>query len=203
MQPTNKANFQRQSRCIYCGSPTYGKGCRYAPHSVHFHPDDPTKCAYCKSANYGRGCKINPTSDLHIHGINYNSMFKENVQSFLDNEIFLKEVKKDYKHFAAFKLGIIDESGNKLRNPVTEAEQAAFSPMVKTIIRMKKFLGSKVDLLDTNPTLTINNESVETYKKLVEYRAKIEDLVNEIYSTFDQAVEDGLTFEDIKKLIKA
>jgi hypothetical protein len=202
--PTPQAtSFKRHSRCIYCGSTTYGKGCRYAPHNTHFHPDDPTKCAYCKSTNYGKGCKVNPTSDLHIHGINYNSMFKENVQSFLDNEVFLKEIKKDYKHFAAYKLGIIDESGNKLRNPVTEAEQAAFSPMIKTIIRMKKYLGSKVDLLDASSTLTINNESIETYKKLTEYRAKIEDLVNEIYSTFDQAVEDGIPFEDIKRLIKA
>ena len=147
MPPNNKPKTQ-QSRCMYCGSTTRGKGCRYAPHGVHFFPDDPTKCAYCGSTNYGKGCHVNPIGDTHIHGINYNSMFKESLQSFLDNEIFINEIKKEYKQFTAYKLGLIDDNGNKIRNPISEAEQAAYSPMVKTIIRLKKYLGSKADLLD-------------------------------------------------------
>jgi hypothetical protein len=197
---------QQLNRCIYCGSTSRGKGCRYAPHGVHFFPDDPRKCAYCGSTDYGKGCKINPTSELHIHGINYNSMFKESLQSFLDNEIFLNEMKKDFKQFSAYKLGIIDENGNKIKNPVNEAESAAYSPMIKTIIRLKKYLGSKAELLDATSLMekhSLDASDLQKYKRLVEYRERVESLVNELYNTFDQAAYEGLSFEDIKSLIKA
>lgn len=205
MQPTNKPSNQ-QSRCMYCGSTTRGKGCRYAPHGVHFFPDDPRKCAYCGSTNYGRGCHVNPTGDTHIHGINYNNMFKESLQSFLDNEVFLHEIKKDYKEFAAYKLGIIDENGNKIKAPVNEAEIASYSPMIKTIIRLKKYLGSKTELLEATSLMekhAINADDIEKYKRLVEYREKVESIINELYSVFDKAAYEGLSFDDIKSLIKA
>ena len=133
-------------------------------------------------------------------------MFKESLQSFLDNEIFLNEIKKDYKQLLVYKLGIIDESGNKIRNPISEAEQAAYSPMIKTIIRLKKYLGSKADLLDANSLLekrTFDADDIEKYKKIVEYKDRVESVINELYEIFDTAAQDGLSFEDIKTLIKA
>jgi hypothetical protein len=71
---------QAISRCMYCNSTSYGKGCRYAPGGVHFHPNDPKKCSYCGSTSFGNGCKLNPFDNLHLHGINYNSMFKESLK---------------------------------------------------------------------------------------------------------------------------
>ena len=102
MQSTNKPRSQ-QSRCMYCGSTDFGRGCRYGPHGVHLHSDAPGKCVYCNSPNFGKGCKVNPTSDLHIHGINYNSMIRDSVQSFLDNEILLKELRRNFTEFECFK----------------------------------------------------------------------------------------------------
>jgi hypothetical protein len=205
MQPTNRPHKQ-QSRCLYCGSTTRGKGCRYGPHGVHFHPDDPTKCAYCGSPNYGRGCKINPTADIHVHGVNYNSMFKEQIQSFLDNEILIRELKKDFVDYSAFKLKLIDEKGNKLKNPVTEEEQIAFTPFIKTIIKLKKYLGSKVDLIEATTSLEKNNlvtEDIEKYKIYLEFKDRIEKNINELYQIIDEAACNGLRLEDIKKLINA
>jgi hypothetical protein len=46
-------------------------------------------------------------------------MYKESVQSFLDNNVLLNHLKKDYKEFQCYALGIIDENGNKLKNPIT------------------------------------------------------------------------------------
>lgn len=205
MQPTNKPRKQ-QSRCLYCGSTTRGKGCRYGPHGVHFYPDDPAKCAYCGSSNYGRGCKINPTSDIHIHGINYNTMFKEQIQSFLDNEILLNELKKNFVDYSAFKLKLIDENGNKLKNPVTEEEQIAFTPFIKTMIKLKKYLGSKVDLLEATNNLEKNNlitEDIEKYKIYLEYKDRIDTNINQLYQIIDEAAQQGLQIEYIKKLINA
>lgn len=198
---------QPKSRCMYCSSPNIGRGCKYGPHGVHFHPNDSTKCAYCGSPNYGKGCKINPTSDLHIHGINYNAMLREHIQSFLNNQLLLNELKKNYKQFRCFELGIIDENGNKLKNPLTEEEKTSYTPFVKTIIKLKKYLGSKIDLIEAENNLKIKtvpiNENIEYYKKILTYQDKLQDSLNEIYKIFDEAAREGLSQEDIFKLINA
>ena len=192
---------------MYCGSADRGKGGRYGPHGVHFHAEDSTKCAYCGSISFGKGCKINPTSDLHIHGVNYNNMFRESIQSFLDNNVLLNELKKDFKEFQAYKLGIIDNCGNKIKNPITEQEQSSFTPFIKTIIKLKRYLGSKTELLEASSDLRYNsipvNESIEQYKKVLEYQDKVNSIVSELYKTLDEARQDGLSLEDVKKLIQA
>ncbi len=206
MQPTNKAKPLQQSRCMYCGSTNRGKGCRYGPHETHFHPDDSTKCAYCGSPNYGRGCRVNPTGDIHVHGVNYNSMFREQIQSFLDFSVLIYELKKEFIDFEAYKLGVIDKNGNKIKEPETIEEQASFSPMLKHIFRLKRFLGPKVDLLETHSLLEKENTDitdVERYKKYLEYKDKVGAVINELFEVIDKAHEDGLPFEDIALLIKS
>ncbi len=191
---------------MYCGSTTRGKGCRYGPHGVHFHPDDSTKCAYCGSPNYGRGCKVNPTSDLHIHGINYNSMFREQVEAYLNYKLFIDELKKPFKQFQAFKLNIIDENGNRIKRPLTEEEHAAYNPYIKTLIKIKKYLGSKTDLIDAEQMLVKESCVVENSKKhkmFLEYKTKIDNIVNELYKVLEEASTEGLSTEDVKSLIKA
>ena len=206
MQPTNQRKPQK-SRCRYCGSVDHGKGCRFGPHGVHFHPDDSTKCGFCGSPSYGRGCRLNPTSDLHVHGSNFNSMYRESIQSFLDNEVLLRELKKDFKEFRCFELGLIDEKGNKIKNPITEQEKLSFTPFVKTILKVKKYLGSKMDLLKAQNDLSASsmqlNENIEHYKKVLEYQSKVSDIVNDLYKTLDEATANGLCLEDIQKLLKA
>lgn len=199
--------MQQKSRCIHCGSPDIGKGCRYGPHGVHFHPNDSTKCAYCGSSSFGRGCKINPTSDLHVHGINFNSMIKESTQSFLNETLLMHEIKKDYKDFLCYKLGIIDEKGNKLKVPVTEQERASFSPFVRTILRIKKHLGSKIQLIETcdelNKTVNAMSETVEARSKIIGYQARVDSTINELFKILDEASADGLSAELVNSLIKA
>lgn len=205
MQQTNQLK-QQKSRCTYCSSADYGKGCRFGPHGVHFHPNSAAKCCYCGSASFGRGCKLNPTSDIHVHGIHYNSMFKESIQSFLEHKVFVHELKKNFTDFQAYKLEIIDENGNKLREPITEAERVAFSPMVKTIIRLKKFLGPKLDLMEAALIMeSVNDEQedIERYKKIVDYRERINDVIEEVYELLDEAHADGLQVEDIHRILKA
>jgi len=195
-----------KSRCTYCSSINFGKGCRYGPHGVHFHPNDSTRCAYCNSPNYGKGCRVNPTSDLHIHGITFNTMFRETVQSFLDNKVLIKELKKDFTEFECFKCGVIDENGNKVNSPVTEEQKSSFSPMIKTLLKIKRHLGSKVELLQVHDLLE-NRVSFDTdlvqYEKVLTYKDKIDDVINNLYQILDEAQRDGVSIENIKKLIQA
>lgn len=206
MQPTNQPKSQK-SRCIYCGSTDYGKGCRIGPHRTHLHSGNSLKCVYCGSADYGRGCRINPTADLHVHGINFNTMYRENLQSFLDHKCLLNELKKDYRQFKCYRLGLIDEQGNKLRNPITEEEQLSFTPMTKTILKLKRFLGPKIDLLNATNLLESDSlpfkNNIEYYKKLLEFQDKVGTVINELYKTLDEAQQQGLALEDLKNVLKA
>lgn len=206
MPSLSKPKIQK-SRCTFCGSIDHGKGCRFGPHGVHFHPDDSTKCSYCGSRDYGKGCRINPTSNIHVHGSVYNNMYKESIQSFLDNSILLNELKKDYKDFQCYKLGIIDEHGNRLKNPISEEEQLSYSSFTKTILKLKKYLGPKIELIEASNSLeklsVPLNENIEHYKKILLYQDKIDDIINELYKTLDEAQQNGLPLEEVKRLVKA
>jgi predicted nucleic-acid-binding Zn-ribbon protein len=68
------------SRCVFCGSTSYGRGCRYGPKGHHFHPDDSSRCSWCGSTSYGLGCRLNPNGKEHVHGIQYNAMIKEKYE---------------------------------------------------------------------------------------------------------------------------
>jgi hypothetical protein len=158
---TEKSLIKKISRCLYCNSTSYGKGCKYAPKGVHFHPDDPKKCSYCGSPSFGRGCQLNPESNIHLHGINYNSMFNETLSSALHNQFLLKELNKPFTDFEAYKLGVIDENGNRIKVPVTEQEISSYSPAIKTILKIKKYLGTKLDLINQTAILENSNRSEE------------------------------------------
>jgi hypothetical protein len=193
--------FKPISRCMYCNSTSYGKGCKYAPKGVHFHPDDPKRCSYCGSMSYGRGCRMNPLSDIHLHGIDYNKMFNESFK----NKFLTKQLNKNFTDFEAYKLGIINEKGDKIKEPITEQEKAAYSSETKTILKIKKYLGSKLDLI--NQTAIFENASKtgynkETHKTFLEYEQKINDIFAQLHETTDKALKDGLTLEQVQALLQ-
>jgi hypothetical protein len=193
--------FKPISRCMYCNSTSYGKGCKYAPKGVHFHPDDPKRCSYCGSMSYGRGCRMNPLSDIHLHGIDYNKMFNESFK----NRFLTNQLNKNFTDFQAYKLGIINEKGDKIKEPITEQELAAYSPETKTILKVKKYLGSKLDLI--NQTAILENASKteynkETHKTFLEYEQKINNIFAQLHETTDNAIKDGLTLEQVQALLQ-
>lgn len=193
--------FKPVSRCMYCNSTSYGKGCRFAPKGVHFHPEDPKKCSYCGSTSYGRGCRLNPFSDIHLHGIDYNKMFNES----LSNRFLLSMLNKEYKDFEAYKLGIINEKGDKIKEPITEQELQAYSPETKTILKVKKYLGSKLDLINQTAVLeNINslNYNKENHKKLLQFEEKFNNIFAELHKTTEEALKEGLSVEQVQKLLQ-
>lgn len=198
---------RQTSRCLYCNQLNWGKGCRYAPHGIHFHADVSKLCAYCASPNYGPGCHLNPTGNIHFHGVNYNNMFRESLQSALASGLLINELQKPFEEFKCCKLGLIDKQGNKLREPITEEEICSFSPFVKTILRLKRYLGTKADLL--NASLNLEKESIplkediNKYTKLIEHKNKIQDNISNLYKLVEDACNDGFSIEEVGALIKA
>lgn len=55
------------SKCRYCDSPAYGRGCVHSPNKIHRHIETDERCEYCGSKSYGKGCINNP-GKVHIHG---------------------------------------------------------------------------------------------------------------------------------------
>ena len=76
---TKKQNLN-PNVCMYCGTTGYGKGCPFAPHKTHIHPNDSKKCIYCGSTGIGTGCPFNPTGKVHVHGVDFNSMIKDSIE---------------------------------------------------------------------------------------------------------------------------
>lgn len=192
--------FKPVSRCLYCNSTSYGKGCRFAPKGVHFHPQDPKKCSYCGSNSYGKGCKLNPFSDIHLHGIDYNKMFNESMK----NKFLLSSLNKNFKDFEAYKLGIINSNGDKIKEPVTEQEQAAYSPETKTILKVKKYLGSKLELINQTAILESAsklNYNKENHKTVLRYEERINNIIAELHETTEEALKEGLSIEQVQALL--
>jgi hypothetical protein len=133
-------------------------------------------------------------------------MFKESMQEFVEQKLLLHQLKKDFVDFPCFKLGIIDKQGNKIREPLSENEKASYGPFTKTIIKLKKYLGSKVDLIDAEFALSESSLQVKdiiVYKKILEYQDRINNHVNGLYKIIEEAQQEGLSLDSIKNLIKA
>jgi len=196
-----KSVFQSISRCMYCNSTSYGKGCKFAPKGVHFHPDNSKKCSYCGSTSYGKGCKLNPFGDIHLHGIDFNKMFNESLK----NKFLLNMLNKEFKDFEAYKLVIINEKGDKIKNPITEQELLAYSPETKTILKVKKYLGSKLDLINQTALLENSknlNYNINNHKKMLQFEEKFNNIFAELHQTADEALKEGLSVEQVQTMLQ-
>jgi hypothetical protein len=186
---------------MYCNSTSYGKGCKFAPKGVHFHPDNSKKCSYCGSTSYGKGCKLNPFTDIHLHGVDYNKMFNESLK----NKFLLNMLNKEFKEFEAYKLGLINEKGDKIKEPATIQELLAYSPETKTILKIKKYLGSKLDLINQTALLENSNKlsyNKDNHKKLLQYEEKFNNIFAELHQTADEALKEGLSVEQVQTMLQ-
>jgi len=199
---TEKNNMLKPvSRCMYCNSTSYGRGCKFGPKGAHLHPDDPKKCSYCGSTSYGRGCKFNPFGDIHLHGIDYNKMFNESLK----NKFLLNMLNKEFKSFEAYKLGLINEKGDKIKEPITEQELLAYSPETKTILKVKKYLGSKLELINQTALLENSNKlnyNIVNHKKMLQFEEKFNNIFAELHQTADEALKEGLSVEQVQKMLQ-
>lgn len=191
----------RISRCVFCNSTSYGRGCRFGPKGHHFHPDDPKKCSWCGSTSFGIGCKLNPNGNTHVHGIDYNPMLKESLK----NNFLIKELNKPFTEFLAYKLKIIDECGNKIKEPITEQEKASYTPAVQTVLKIKRYLGSKLELI--NHSVVLEQESKiqynkENHLKLLAFEEKVANIYEDFSKIVNHALNEGITLEQIDAILQ-
>lgn len=199
--------YKNKSKCMYCNLEAYGPGCIYSPHKKHVHVDDPKRCVYCGSVNYGPGCVYNPFSKVHIHGVEYNQMLKDSTLNGVTTAYLIKKLSQSPKESLAYKLGLINEDGHMIRKPETQIEKNALSPIDVYVYKLRRFLGSKLDVLHAEVTLEAVNEkcahqdTVEIYQKELALKHSLSHLSKQMFSLISTARESGLPLNVIEHCI--
>lgn len=160
------SNFE--SKCMYCGSTSYGSGCIFSSLRIHVHTDDPTRCIYCGQMAYGSGCIFNPFTKMHIHGVDVGQTIRETVRKTVELSYITDRLLEDIKNTEAYKVGLINEKGNLIRAPKDIHEQRLVSPLSNFLFKLKKYI-------QIEPTIVI--ESLKMLSQNSSYEESVEEYV--------------------------
>lgn len=200
--------MSNKDTCVYCGSPSYGRGCPYSPNKIHVHIGDPKKCIYCGSVSRGIGCPYNPHDKTHIHGLDYNQMVKDCVEVGTITGYLIDRITKPIEETQAYKLGIINEQGKKIKEPETLEEKSAYTAADIYINNIKSMLGNKIDIINgalylekEAQTLKENQDSVKLYEHEIQTKEIISNTIKDLKTAVADAKEKGLSTSLIEKII--
>lgn len=192
--------------CVFCGSHAYGPGCPFSPTKIHLHPSDPKKCIYCGSVSRGSGCPFNPHGRIHIHGVEFNSMTNEVIDKSITLGYLINELSIPINEMKAYKLGLINAQGKKLKSPETEEEKAAYGFLEEYMIGLKQIFGPEIGIL--NNAMNVKLESsveLSEYSKLCENKSNLIDnfkrIGKELKTIITNAYNSGVSKPLIEKLI--
>lgn len=79
---------------------------------------------------------------------------------------------QDWKETDAYKLGLIDENGKKIRSPSTLEERAAYNPFISLVFNIKRLMnkvpGGKTKIAAIATSYLLLRESIPTDKKVLD-----------------------------------
>jgi hypothetical protein len=132
-------------------------------------------------------------------------MINEKIKYMLRNQTLLQELLRPIEECQAHKLGVIDETGRKIKEPVSEAEKSSYSPLARTLVRIKRYLGSKLDLLTHTSLLESSSSSTyntKNHKQLLQLESDLNIKVNEIHEIIEEALNSGVMIEQIDDILQ-
>lgn len=196
----------RDSECMYCGSRSYGKSCPYGPQRLHVHVDDAKRCVWCGSTAHGASCPYNPFGKIHQKGITYNPIVVESMQNGITQGLIMKKLSRPIKESIAFKLSLIDENGNVIKEPETLEERKALTGIDKYLIKVRNLVKEKLDIL--NLTLYYENkeqDSVEDIQQLypieLECKDEITECINKLIDIGNEFARKGISTGKLEQII--
>ena len=198
------------SKCMYCGSHNYGGGCSFSPSKQHIHIDDPNKCIYCGSKSYGGGCVFNKRSNMHVHGIEYNDMLKDSVQNTIIFGYLIERLNVPIEETLAYKAGIIDHNYSLIRLPTSDADKVAYTPLDAYVFKIKKMLGSKIDLLNSEIIFEkmkndgkslLNEDKIKKYEVELKLKERMKKCILEMYDIFDDGYQCGIDLGVLERIL--
>ena len=167
------------SRCMYCGSTSYGSGCIFSSHKLHIHVDDPTRCIYCGLLAYGSGCTFNPFNKMHIHGMDIAQHVNETVNKTINLMYFIEKLSTNIKDTEAYKLKLINENGNIIRAPHDNHEKSLITPLSISYYKIIKNIINEhvVETLQLLSAANSAEETIEEFKQKIEIKEDISDII--------------------------
>ena len=195
-----------QSKCMYCGSASYGSGCIFSAQRIHIHVDDPTKCIYCGMMAYGSGCIFNPHGNMHIHGMDVGQTIKETTRKTIELAYLVDRLFSNVKESEAYKIGLIAEDGKILRTPDNSYEQGLISPLSKFLYNIKKFISpdsqTAVESLKLLSNSYIHNESIQEYEQTLVFEQEISFIIKQLQSVIQKNI-NLISHESIEHAIES
>jgi hypothetical protein len=135
-------------------------------------------------------------------------MTKESVFHSVMAGIFLSRLTEPITEMAAYKLGIIDEDGRKIKEPITESEKAAWTPLDIHIIKIRRLISEDiVDLFKSNVLLEMTTAAskepfnADKYSAQIKIASDIDLAVSSLKETFNDGVERGFSKSLIENMI--
>lgn len=192
-----------KSNCVYCGLPSYGKGCRFAPKSIHVHAT-PSRCMYCGLESIGKGCRFAPTG-IHVRFGDYTFTQNEHINHGLLTGYFLKRLSDSIETYDAYKLGLINKRGELIKDPYTEQEKNACSLIEMMLINLKSNFKTEIDITINerllNQSINQSNEFDPTkYNHELNFKQDIENIAKQFYNCIE-SYKSKLTSEEIDQYI--
>tara|TARA_R110002126_G_scaffold164690_2_gene312567 strand:+ start:2268 stop:2690 length:423 start_codon:yes stop_codon:yes gene_type:complete len=133
-------------------------------------------------------------------------MVKESIDKGITLGYLMKALEAPITEMKAYKLGVIDESGKKLKTPMTAEEINSYGAEERYTIALKQSLGKDLGLIHN--AIDVQLESVvttEDYSKLYESTLNIKEKFLESGKQFNEIVasayNSGLSKAAIEKLI--
>jgi len=195
-----------ESKCMYCGSTSYGSGCIFASHHMHVHTDDPTRCIYCGMMAYGSGCIFNPYTHVHIHGADVGQTIKETTRKTVELSYIIDRLLQPLNESEAYKLKLINNSGKLLRTPATPYEQNLVSPLSRTLHHLQKCMPIPLDTLAESLKLLSNSstqeETIEQYTAKIQLQADASHIIKQLHTLITES-NKALSTELIEEAIES
>ena len=194
------------SKCLYCGSVQYGKGCPYGPNGLHVHTDDPSRCVWCGDTSVGKGCRYSPFNGMHQKGIAYNPIMTEAVENGIIQGIVMDRMTRSLTETPAFRAGLIDEHGNIIKEPKTIEEKRLLTGVDKYLIKVRNLVENRLDLLNASLYYdTVIEESMEDIERVytaeLEFRDDLQKSIAHLLEVVDIYSRRGITSSKAEKMI--
>lgn len=198
-----------ESKCMYCGSTSLGPGCIYGPKGIHVHPNiGAGRCIYCGSFATGPGCVNSPFGNVHVVGIDFNTMIRETccngiVEGYLHNRLH-----NDIKEWQAFKLGLINEKGKIIKKPSSIYEKAALTPIDIYVLRLRNILNDSAKIINNASYLVSESidhldatQITELYNAELTSKENIQNDIAQLFESVSKALNSGLSTKKIEQII--
>jgi 3-hydroxybutyryl-CoA dehydrogenase len=91
------------------------------------------------------------------------------------------------------------------KEKITEQEKNSYSCAVRTVIKIKRYLGQKLDLI--NNSIVLESESKiaynkESHQRVLALEDKITDLYEAFSKTINEALKEGIPLEQISAILQ-